>query len=117
MKKRPLTVTIIAWLLIATGVTGFAYHLNEVKPQHALQDGNIWIFVVEVVAMVCGVLLLRGGYWARWLAMAWITFHLAISFFDSLSKVAVHALILLLFAYCLFHPAANAYFRRQEPDG
>ncbi len=114
MNKRPVTVTIIGWLLVVVGVTGFAFHLNEVKPQHAFQGGNVWIFVVELVAIVCGALLLRGNNRARWLALAWITFHVVFSFFSSLGQVSVHILILLLFAYALFRPEAKTYFRQRE---
>jgi len=117
MNKRPLTVTVIGLLQIVVGTTGFAFHLNEIKPQHALQNGNVWIFVVESVAIVGGVFLLRGNNWARWLTLAWITFHVVFSFFDSPGKVAVHALILVLFAYSLLRPEANAYFRGQERAG
>ena len=111
--KRPSTVTIIAGLLVAVGVAGSAYHLNELK-QNALRGENIWIFVVEFVAILSGVFLLRGSSWARWLAMAWIAFHVAISVFSSFGKVAVHVVILLLFACFLFHRQANAYFRERQ---
>ena len=114
MNKRPLTVTIIGLLLAVVGLAGFAFHLYEIKPQHALEGGNIWIFVVEVVAIVAGVFVLRGNNWARWLAVGWIAFHVAFSFLNSLRQVAVHSLILLLFACLLFRPEANAYFRRRE---
>lgn len=113
MNQRPITVLIIGLLLLVTGVAGFAFHLYEVKPQHVFQGGNFWIFVVELVAIVSGVFLLRGKNWARWLAMAWIGFHVVISFFDSWSRVAVHAVFFLVFAYILFRHKANAYFRYQ----
>jgi hypothetical protein len=111
--KRPLTVTIIACLLVAVGVVGSAYHLNELK-QNAFRGANIWIFVLEFVAILCGVFLFRGASWARWLAMAWIAFHVVVSFFDSFGKVAVHAVILVLFAYFLFQRNANSYFRDRQ---
>ena len=113
MNHRPWPVSVIAWLLIAVGVAGSAYHFHELTPQHAFQGANVWIFVVEAVAIVCGYFLLRGKLWARWLALAWITTHFVVSFFDSWNKVAVHAVILLLFAYALFCAEARAYFRRQ----
>jgi hypothetical protein len=117
MNKRPVTVSIIGWLLVVVGTTGFIFHLYEVKPQHALQGGNVWIFVVELVAIVSGAFVLRGRNWARWLALAWIAFHVVFSFFNSWHQVAVHGLILLLFAYALFRPEANAYFRLRETMG
>jgi hypothetical protein len=58
--------------------------------------------------------MLLGKNWARWLALAWITFHVVISFYHSIQQVLVHALVLLLFVYCLYRPAAGAYFSGRE---
>jgi hypothetical protein len=117
VNKRPLSVTIVGLLQIAVGTTGFAFHLNEIKLQHAFQGGNVWIFVIESVAIVGGTLLLRGNDWGRWVTLAWITFHVVFSFFDSLGKVAGHAMILVLFAYVLFRPEANTFFRWHKRMG
>jgi hypothetical protein len=114
MNKRPAAVTIIGWLLVAVGATGFAFRLNESKPQHALQGENAWILVVELVVIVCGAFVLRGKNWARWLALAWIAFHVVFSFFSSLGQGVIHGLIFLLFAYFLFRPDANAYFAHRS---
>jgi hypothetical protein len=64
--------------------------------------------------IACGVFLLQGRNWARWLALAWIAFHLAFSFFDSLQKAAIHGLFMVLIAYFLFRPDARTYFQRRE---
>lgn len=114
MNRRPVSITIIACLLLVVGVAGSIFHLRELGLQQAFRGENIWIFVVEFVAIVCGAFLLQGKDWARWLAIAWIAFHVVVSFFDSGRKVATHVVILLLFAYFLFRPEANAYFRRKE---
>ena len=113
MNKRPITVTVIGWLLLAVGAVGFAYHFVQIKPENALRGGNIWIFVVEIVALVCGIFLLRGKGWARWLALAWIAFHVAFSFLNSWGRGAIHGVIFLLFAYFLFRPEAQTYFRQR----
>jgi hypothetical protein len=114
MTRRPISVTIIACLLILLGVAGSIFHFRELGPHEAFRGANIWIFVVEFVAIVCGAFLLQGKNWARWLTMAWIAFHVVISFFDSGSKVVTHVVILLLFAYFLFRPESNMFFRRHE---
>ena len=36
------------------------------------------------LAIVCGVFLLRGHNWARWLALAWIAFHVVLSAFHAI---------------------------------
>ena len=117
MNRRPISVTIIACLLLLVGVAGSVFHLRELGLPQAFRGENIWIFVVEFVAIVCGAFLLYGKSWARWLAMVWIAFHVVVSFFDSGRKVATHVVILLLFAYFLFRPEANAYFRRKTTGG
>jgi hypothetical protein len=117
MEKRPITVTIVSWVLIAAGVATLAYHFTEVKPQQLLQGENILIFLVRFLAILCGVFMLRGRNWARWLAVAWIGFHVALSFFHFSRLMAVHALLLGLFALALFRPEARSYFRRRETSG
>ena len=115
MKKRPLTVTIIGWLLIAVGVGASAFHLNELR-QNAFHGANAWIFIVELVVIVCGVFVLRGNNWARWLAVVWIGAHVIISFLNSWGHGAVHVLILFLLTCFLFRPESNAFFRNRTPN-
>ena len=73
--KRPLAVTLIAWLYIAAGTIGVAYHLQELRPQHPFQYDIVWVSLVRLIAIVAGVYMLPGSNWARWLALAWIVFH------------------------------------------
>ena len=110
MKKRPLAVTILSWLLIVVGLVGLVYHAQELDLRQPFQNDTVWVELVRVVAIVSGIFMLRGRYWARLLAMAWIAFHVVISIFHSWSQVAMHALILLVFAFFLSRPAANRYF-------
>ena len=117
MKKRPLPVTILACIYIGVGTVGFAYHLREILARHAFHYDDFLVELTEFVAIVCGAFLLRGHNWARWLALAWIAFHVGISFVDSLQKVVVHGLIFLLIAYFLFRPEARTYFRHRERMG
>ena len=114
MNKRPLTVTIIGWIFIATGAIGLAYHLTEIKPDQPFQSENVWILLLRVVAIVSGVFMLRGSNWARWLALAWIAFHVFLSFLHSWQQVLVHCLFFVVIGYVLFRPEARAYFRHRE---
>ena len=117
MNKRPVTVTILACVLILAGAVGIAYHLSDFGPRHPFEYENVVILLVRVMAIVSGVFLLRGQNWARWLSIAWIAFHLILSFFHSVQEVIVHALVFALFAWFLFRPAARAYFRQpREPQ-
>lgn len=106
MKKRPISVTVLAWLLILTGAVAAGFHWSQ-----ALHDHNeIWMGLVQVTALVAGVFLLRGQNWARWLAMAWIAFHVAISFGHPMQQLIVHSLLLVVFAVVLFARNARGYF-------
>jgi Trk-type K+ transport system membrane component len=112
--KRPISITILASVYLIVGAVGFVVHFREILARHAFQFDDALIELTEVVALVCGVFLLRGRNWARWLALAWIAFHVTISFFDSLQKVAVHGLFLVVIAYFLFRSDARTYFQHRE---
>jgi hypothetical protein len=112
--KRPISVTILACLYLAIGAGGFVVHFRELLAHH---PDAVGIEVTELVAILCGVFLLLGHDWARWLAVAWIAFHVALSAFHSLAEFAIHAVFCALIAWILFRPEATRYFRaaRSEP--
>ncbi|MGH9535376.1 MAG: hypothetical protein ACRD2E_11010 [Terriglobales bacterium] len=106
--RRPVSVTVIALLYIALGAVSFALQFRGL-----LRGGpdSGWIELVEALAVVAGAYLLRGANWARWLAVAWMAFHVAISY-PVVPKLAVHGALLAVIAWLLFRPAAGGYFRR-----
>jgi hypothetical protein len=108
---RPISITILACIYIAVGILGFAYHFREII---APQNDGLWIAITEVLAIICGVFMLRGRDWARWLALAWIAFHVIISAFNSLHQFLMHSLICALIAWVLLHPTATRYFRPSQ---
>lgn len=107
MPKRPLVLTLFGWFLILAGAVGFAGHFPIHRAWHA---DDAWPLGLELILLVAGVFILRRQNWARWLAVAWIAFHVALSFYHSLREVAVHTLILLLFVGILYHRAARVWF-------
>jgi hypothetical protein len=111
MSNRPLTVTIIAWIYVAVGAGGFALHASEILKYRPFQSDVLWVLGLSLLAIVCGVWMLRGCNWARWLAVAWLAFHVAISAFHTRQELIVHSVLLVVFAYLLFRPEATAYFR------
>jgi len=110
MHKRPLTVIVLSMVYIAAGAVGLVYHLSDIRSQPLPAD-LFWVSAVRLLAIVAGVFMLRGLNWARWLAVAWIAFHVAISFLNSMQQVLVHCLFLAVIAYLLFRPESNAWFR------
>ena len=75
--KRPLAVLFLSWLYIAVGTIGFVFNFPKLI---ALQQESIWIELTELLALIAGAFMFRGRNWARWLALVWMAFHIAISF-------------------------------------
>ncbi|MBV8811190.1 MAG: hypothetical protein JO033_21185, partial [Acidobacteriaceae bacterium] len=107
----PLSVILIGCLYVVVGVIALAFHLAEFKPQHPFQYDIVWIVLTELTAILSGIYLLRGSNWARWLAIAWMAFHVVLSIFHPWSELLVHTLLFIAIAYFLFRPQANRYFR------
>lgn len=112
-RKRPVSILVLSCLYIAVGAIGFIYHFSELI---ALQPDSIWIELTELLGLIAGAFMLRGQNWARWLALAWIAFHVAISF-PVIRQVAIHSAIFAAIAWILFRADAGRYFaRRQSVD-
>lgn len=116
MNKRPRSVIVISWLFVAAGVVGFVYHTTEFTLQGPLQYGLVWVCFLRLLAIVCGVFMLRGSNSARWLLLAWIAYHVILSASHTLSEFLVHSLLFAVVAYFLFSSAASAYFRRASGE-
>jgi hypothetical protein len=114
MKQRPISVIIISCLYIVTGIVGLAYHLSQYKLSGPFQYNILLIALVEIVAIVAGIYMLRRSNWARWLAAAWIGFHVIISIHDPWQKLTVHAVLFVVITFFLFRRPENAYFRGQK---
>ena len=103
--RIPVTVMVIAALYLAVGVGGLILHFKDL----GAPDG-IWMELTESVAVVCGVFLLRAQNWARWLAIAWMAFHVVISL-GVLSQLAIHCAFLVFIGWSLLRADANRFFR------
>jgi hypothetical protein len=106
-------VTIVASLYIAVGAIGSADSLYVAVASGGLHRDDLEAGLTELVAMVSGIFLLRGTSWARWLALAWMAFHVVISL-GSLQKAVVHTLFLAAIGYGLLHRKAGDYFQPRE---
>jgi hypothetical protein len=108
MSRRPISVLLIACLYIAVGAIGFVFHFPAL---HAgFHSDDVWVELTELLALICGVFLLRRHHWARWIAVAWIAFHVIISY-PEIQKLAIHGVIAALIVWGLFHREASRYFR------
>jgi len=116
MNKRPLPVTIIACVYILAGAVGLVYHFRDFRATPVFQYDVLGVELVRLIAIVCGVFLFRGHNWARWLALAWIAFHVVLSAFHAWPALAVHCLFCAVIAWLLFRRDSDLYFRAVEPQ-
>ncbi|HTU34758.1 MAG TPA: hypothetical protein VMF66_13235 [Candidatus Acidoferrum sp.] len=105
-RKLPVSVLIVACVFVLVGAIGFVYHLPDLRT-HASEA--VWIEATELLAFVAGMFILWGHNWARWLAVAWMAFHVVISF-PVFREFLVHLLFLVVIAWILFRPGVGGYF-------
>lgn len=110
--QRPYEVTAAGWLFIVIGVLNTAYHLWK----GTLDLWMIAILFLTVSAIVAGVFLLRGARWARWLALAWVAFHVVVSALNSVSAALPHVVLLLVIGYVLLGPPTRQYYQQGQAE-
>ncbi|HEU5414417.1 MAG TPA: hypothetical protein VFW31_11700 [Candidatus Angelobacter sp.] len=111
MTNRPLPVTIISLIYIVVGIVGLVFHLADFKGQLSLHSEITWISAVRLLAIVAGIFMFHGHNWARWLALAWMTFHVVLGALNSPSQLLLHAFLLVVFGYFLLCRRSANYFR------
>jgi len=104
--RRPVPVLVVAGAYLAVGIIGFVVHFRDLL---ANPSEGVWMELTELVAIVAGVFLLRGRNWARWLAVAWIAFHVALSL-GNLGELVMHALMAVLIVWLLFSADSTRWF-------
>jgi hypothetical protein len=114
MRKRPLSITVVGLLFLVTGVVTFGFHLARGLSRGEIHS-DVWLVLsVSILAVVAGVFMLLGSNWARWLALAWLTFHVVISALHSWQETTMHALLLAAITWLLLRPEASRWFAPQE---
>ena len=108
---RPPSVTIVGWLFVAAGAVGIAYHSRDLIGP-GFSSGAISVLLLRLAAVVAGVYVLRGANWARFLAIAWMAYHVVLSAFHSMSELTIHLVFLTIIVAVLLRPAAAGFFRR-----
>lgn len=113
MKHRPLPVTIMGYLFIAAGAAGIIYHAPELM-EIATRSEEAWILFFRLLAVVGGAFLLRGANWARWLLLAWMGYHVILSFFHGTAELIMHVGIMIVLIIALFYPKSGAFFKKSD---
>jgi type IV secretory pathway TrbL component len=124
--KRPTSVSIIAWFLIATAlisvVTTYTSLDNPVaqelmaKNLLPLSVQYVMLYVGLAISVASGVAMLKGWVWGRTLYIAWSVLGLVIGLATSPLKLMLipGALILAIIAFFLYRPKAKAFFSQQQ---
>jgi hypothetical protein len=101
-------VIVIASLYLLVGVIGFVAHFPELLARH---PDAVAIELTELVGAISGAGLLMRQKWARWLALAWILFHVGLSLFHPWGELAVHAAFCAMIVWALFCAETSQWFR------
>jgi hypothetical protein len=122
MEKRPLSLTIIAWLLIAFSVVGLygvftmgsnPIMMKMIEQMHiSLAVEQAWGVLGAIVNIVCAYGILKGMPWSRVLYVVWGVIGLLVGLYISPMKmVLVLSLVfLVVIAAFLFTNKANDWF-------
>lgn len=113
-KSTPFPILIIGWLFVVLGglriIAGF--WISSLFAGGYLRSDDVWVIMSGVVALAGGILVLRGIGLGRWMIMAWLVFHVVLSWLHSVSELIIHAALLAVIGYFLLRPQTSAYFRR-----
>jgi hypothetical protein len=107
-------MTIIGWVFIAAGVVGLGYHATELDLRRPFEGDVLWVCLVRLLAIICGVFVLRGSNWARWGLVIWLGYHVGLSVTHTPVQLIVHGLLLAAVVYFLFRPRASVYLRGEK---
>jgi hypothetical protein len=124
MTYRPISITIIGWILIVLGTLGLldsiiATMVTNPSTDEILAQSPIPIPIQHamsiagsVVTLVSGYFLLRGRNWARYLYVVWSAIGMVVALLTTRMKIMLipGAIIFFVIAFFLFHPTSNAFF-------
>ncbi|MBM7558144.1 hypothetical protein [Halanaerobacter jeridensis] len=126
MKKRPRSITIIAWLIIGMAVITLATTtITLLNPEFKKQSEKlmkqnsaplmvqyILMYLGAMVSFVSGVAMINAKNWGRILYVGWSGLSLLFGFFTSPAKGTVipSLIFTLVIIFFLFRDVANKYF-------
>ncbi|OQA33371.1 MAG: hypothetical protein BWY57_01233 [Betaproteobacteria bacterium ADurb.Bin341] len=122
MIKRPTSVSVVAWILIAmSGISLIASTVSLNNPMtNELMAKSIlpvplqylMLYLGLLITIVAGIAMLKGQNWARFLYVAWSAIGIAIGLFTSPMKAAMipGLVVFAVITFFLFRPKANEYF-------
>ncbi|NTZ09434.1 hypothetical protein [Burkholderia metallica] len=124
--KRPLSLTILAWIIIVTNAitcvyTPFSIGMPTTQALLSHYLLPVWAtlgisVIIEAANVVIGIAILKGREWSRKAYI--VTFVIGIAFslvnmpVSMLAVLIPGVLLFALFVYLLFRRPATAYFRQ-----
>jgi len=122
MEKRPLSLTIIAWILIVLSVLAligtFAMQSNPqmVKMQEQMHTPvlfqHAWTVLGVIIDLIVAYGIFKGQPWSRVLYVVWGIIGLVVGFFILPQKayLVFSLIVLVVISIFLFSAKANEYF-------
>jgi hypothetical protein len=122
MEKRPVSLTVIGWLLIVLALFGLyavatigsnPIAMKMLEQMHVpLVLEQAWGALGAIVNLICAYGILKGLPWSRVLYVVWGVIGVAVSFYISPMKAAivVGLVILVVVAAFLWTNSANDWF-------
>jgi len=122
MTKRPISLTIIAWILIVLSLLALVGTFTMAKnPQMVkmMQDAHVslqfeqaWTVAGVIVNLIVAYGIFKGQPWSRVLYVLWGILGLVVGFYISPQKafLVLSLVILIVFSIFLFSEKANDWF-------
>jgi len=122
MKKRPLSVTIIAWFLIVMGGMSLILiieMISDTNVRDSMSRSTIPIpvqyamsYISMSIMIVSGIAILKKCNWARFLYVVWSTIGFVHGLITSPMKAMMipGLVVFMVTTFFLFRPNANEYF-------
>ena len=126
MRKRPTSLTVIAWILIVSDTVGMVTNtilINDPKTleiKHkillSITSQNIKEYLGCLVVIISGVAMLRRYGWSRFLYIGWFIIVLVLEMAISPMKTMMipSTVVFLVIVFFLFRPKVNDYFSPLE---
>jgi hypothetical protein len=123
MEKRPVSLTIIAWLLIVLSILGLIgvfligsnqQVVDKLAEMHmSMMFLQVWSVIGTLVNLICAYGILKGLPWSRVLYVVWGIIGIAVGFYTSPQKasIVISLIFLVIFSIFLFGEKANVWFQ------
>lgn len=123
MEKRPLSLTIIAWVLIILSLLGLvAMFTMSSNPEFTKQLAEMhaslaflktWSVIGAIVTLICAYGILKGLPWSRVLYVVWGVIGIVVGFYTTPQKasILISLVVLVVVSIFLFGEKANVWFQ------